>query len=52
VRRSHRRPRAQAVPTDTADPVTTQGARDVEQGKVDTDRYDATGPRYARTQKP
>jgi len=32
-------------------PVTTQGARDVEQGKVDTDCYNATGPRYDRTQK-
>ena len=33
-------------------PVTTQGARDVEEGKVDTDCYDATGPRYDRTRKP
>lgn len=35
----------------TPNPVTKQGARDVEQGKVDTDCYDATGPRYDRTQE-
>lgn len=35
----------------TPNPVTAQGARDVEQGKVDTDCYDAAGPRYDRTQK-
>jgi hypothetical protein len=29
--------------------VTTQGARDVEQGKVDTDCYGAVGQRYDRT---
>jgi hypothetical protein len=29
-------------------PVTTQGARDVEQGKTDTDCYDAVGARYDR----
>jgi len=29
-------------------PVTVEGARDVEQGKTDTDCYDATGPRYDR----
>jgi len=33
------------------DPVTTQGASDVEQGKADTDCYDATGPRYDRKQQ-
>ena len=37
--------------TGAPNPVTTQGARDVEQGKVDTDCYDATGPRYDRTQR-
>jgi len=31
-------------------PVTVQGARDVEQGKVDTDCYDAIGPRYDRSE--
>ena len=30
-------------------PVTTQGARDVEQGKMDTDCYGAAGPRYDRS---
>lgn len=29
-------------------PVTAQGAQDVEHGKTDTDCYDATGPRYDR----
>ena len=30
-------------------PVTAQGARDVEQGRADTDCYDAAGPRFDRT---
>ena len=38
--------------TGSPNPVTTQGARDVEEGKVDTDCYAATGPRYDRVQKP
>ena len=33
----------------TPKPVTRQGARDLEQGKTDTDCYDAAGPRYERT---
>lgn len=32
------------------DPVMQQGARDVEQGKTDTDCYGAVGPRYDRKQ--
>jgi hypothetical protein len=42
----------QAEATGKPNPVTTQAARDVEEGKVDTDCYDATGPRYDRTHKP
>jgi hypothetical protein len=42
----------QAAASGAPSPVTTQGARDVEEGKVDTDCYDATGPRYDRTQNP
>ena len=34
----------------TPGPVTAQGARDVEQGKTDTDCYDAVGSRYDRKQ--
>jgi len=41
-----------AHPPGAPNPVTTQGARDVEQGKTDTDCYDATGPRYDRKQQP
>ena len=33
----------------TPNPVTKQGARDVEQGKVDTDCYGAAGERFDRT---
>jgi hypothetical protein len=32
-------------------PVTTQGARDVEQGKTDTDCYNAVGERYDRKEQ-
>jgi hypothetical protein len=32
-------------------PVITQGVRDVEQGKTDTDCYDAVGPRYDRKEQ-
>ena len=31
-------------------PITEQGARDLEQGKTDTDCYDAASPRYERTE--
>jgi hypothetical protein len=31
--------------------VTTQGARDLAEGKRDTDCYDATAPRYERKDK-
>lgn len=33
-------------------PVTQQGARDVEQGQTDTDCYDALGPRYDGKKQP
>jgi hypothetical protein len=33
-------------------PVMEQAARDVEQGKTDTDCYEATGPRYDRKAQP
>ena len=33
-------------------PVMEQAARDVEQGKIDTDCYEATGPRYDRKAQP
>jgi hypothetical protein len=41
-----------AQPPGAPNPVTAQGARDVEQGKTDTDCYDAAGPRYDRNAQP
>jgi hypothetical protein len=35
-----------------ADAVMAQGARDIEQGKTDTDCYDAAGPRFDRKAPP
>ena len=32
----------------TPNPVTTQGATDLAEGRTDTDCYDAVGPRYER----
>jgi hypothetical protein len=40
-----------ANPPGSPDPVITQGARDVEEGKADTDCYDAVGTRYDRTEQ-
>jgi len=40
-----------AHPPVPPNPVMTQGARDVEQGKTDTDCYDAAGPRYDRKEQ-
>ncbi|HJU24621.1 MAG TPA: hypothetical protein VJ891_19130 [Casimicrobiaceae bacterium] len=37
--------------TGEPNPVTTQGATDVAQGKRDTDCYDAAAPRYDREEK-
>ncbi|HET7134353.1 MAG TPA: hypothetical protein VFJ25_00420 [Casimicrobiaceae bacterium] len=37
-------------PPGTPNPVTTQGAQDLAEGKTDTDCYDAVGPRYDRKQ--
>ena len=39
-------------PPGEPNPVTAQGARDVEQGKTDTDCYDAAGPRFDRKTPP
>jgi len=47
----HERDESAARP-DAPDRVTTQAARDVEQGKADTDCYAATGPRYDRKAQP
>jgi hypothetical protein len=41
-----------AYPPGEPNPVTTQGARDVEQGKTDTDCQDAAGPRFDRKTRP
>ena len=41
-----------AHPPGEPNPVTAQGARDIEQGKTDTDCYDAAGPRFDRTTPP
>jgi hypothetical protein len=41
-----------AHPPREPNPVTAQGARDVEQGKTDTDCYDAAGPRFDRKMPP
>jgi hypothetical protein len=41
-----------AHPPGEPDPVTAQAARDVEQGKVDTDCYDAAGRRFDRKEQP
>ena len=47
----HERDQSAHAPAEP-NPVTAQGARDVEQGKTDTDCYDAVGPRYDRKQQP
>ena len=41
-----------AHPPGEPNPVTAQGARDVEQGQTDTDCYDAAGPRFDRKTSP
>ncbi|HET8877702.1 MAG TPA: hypothetical protein VFO53_15335 [Casimicrobiaceae bacterium] len=41
-----------AHPPGEPNPVMAQGARDIEQGKTDTDCYDAAGPRFDRKAPP